>query len=357
MALRTENEFGNVDFGDDRLNRRFAIIVEQLSQNAGQLINLACEDWAATKAAYRFFDNSKVSPTQISNAHVQATLRRAELQISNTEETLLVIQDTTYLNYSHHPSTTGLGEISGWKDRNPGGGKMEVSGLLLHSSLALTTEGVPLGFLDQKLWTRTKPIGLITKSKKNMTRIPIEQKESFRWLEAMRNVATAISKPSQVIHIGDRESDIFEFFHEAREQKSNFLVRIRDAQRGLSDGGRIFDPLEDVSRKGTFKIHVKNKNGKSRVVTMEVKYYFAYILPSASKKHLPAIPAHVITVREVAPPNGEDQIVWNLLTNLRITSFRDALQKIKWYEMRWNIDICQPNYPLCSLSSSDALAA
>ena len=339
MTSWTEEEFSEGRFNDERLNRRFEHLVDQLGECAGQSIPFACEDWASTKAAYRFFDNPKVRQESIIQAHLDVAQRRSKLFLEKKGEPPLVIQDTSFLNYSHHPKTTGLGEISKFADHY-GNGKKRVHGLLLHTALALTPEGVPLGTLSQKLWTRKKPIGQITKSGKNMTRIPIEEKESFRWIEAMREASRRIENPSHLVHIGDRESDIFEFFGEAEELGTHFLVRIRDHQRCIEEGGRIFDPAERLRSKGTYSLTVKTSDGGSRIAKISVKYYPVTVLPSAAKNKLEPIAAWVIVATEISnPPKGEDSIDWKLLTDLEVPSFEDALVKIGWYTKRWNIEV------------------
>lgn len=342
MAENTDStlakqEFTDVTFGDERLDQRFNLLVEQLSQSAGHSIPLACEDWAAVKGAYRFFDNPKVNAEKILKSHAQATARRANKLLSGGEKMLLMIQDTTYFNYSRHKKTKGLGHISGFKGAR--GEKLEAHGLILHSALAMTTDGVPLGIIDGKLWTRTKPAGSITESGKNTSRIPLEEKESFRWIEAMRGVERVIQKPSQVVHVCDRESDIIEFFLEAKHQGTHFVVRIRDCRRHIEGGERIFDPVNKVDSKGFYKIPVCNSNGVKRIAKVEVKFYPVTVLPSVEKKDLESVEAWVISATEVDPPSKEDMIDWKLLTDMSLSSFDDAMEKIGWYTLRWQIEV------------------
>jgi len=331
-------EFSSVRLGDERLDKRFQSLVEDLSQSAGQSIQLACEDWSNTKAAYRFFSNPKVSAEAICEVHAGATGRRIESVFQEPESYVLAVQDTTYLNYSYQPKTPGLGEISNFKGNS--GDRVKTVGFILHSTLALNEVGVPLGLIDQKLWTRApSKIGNIIKSGKNMTRIPIEEKESFRWIESIRNVSRRVSDPSRIIHVGDRESDIFELFHEARAQGSNFLVRIRDHQRILEDGERIFDPMNSSEVAGQFKIAVKTKKGNTREATIEVKFYPVRIRPSVAKNQLAPITAYVVSAVEIGEAQNEEKLDWRLLTNLTVENYQSALEKINFYKMRWQIEI------------------
>ncbi len=116
-----------------------------------------------------------------------------------------------------------------------------VCGLLMHSSLAVTTEGLPLGLAAIKFWTRKKFKGTAALKKKiNPTRVPIEHKESIRWLENMRQSTTLFGEPARCIHIGDRESDIYELFCTAQELGTHFLVS-QKLRRPAGRGWRPYD--------------------------------------------------------------------------------------------------------------------
>ena len=135
-------ELRHVDLGDQRLNKRLVKLVDDLLARAGgQRARQASGDWAATKAAYRFWDNPRVDPEDIRAAHRDVTLERLE---AHRHEPLLAIQDTTSFDFTDHPDTTGLGYL----------GHSKRSGLWLHTALAVTAAGVPLGPLHQHTWTR-----------------------------------------------------------------------------------------------------------------------------------------------------------------------------------------------------------
>ena len=333
----SEQEFKSVSFGDGRLDKRFALIVERLAQGAGRSISFACDDWSAVKAAYRFFDNPKVKADEILGSHCDSTAKRATQLLSGSSEPILMIQDTTFFNFSTHQKTKGLGQIAGFMGAR--GEKLRASGLILHSALAMTTDGVPLGIMAGKLWTRTKPAGWITQNGKNTSRIPLEEKESFRWIEAMRETGKIMQEPSRIIHVCDRESDIIEFYLEAKNQGTHFVVRIRDSRRHIEGNQRILDPISTSKARGFYKIPVSNKEGVKRIAKIEVKFYPVTVLPSVEKKKLDPVDAWVISAIEVDPPSEEEKIDWKLLTDIRLRSFEDAMEKITWYSLRWQIEV------------------
>jgi hypothetical protein len=134
-------EFEGVGLSDERLDRRLWRLAEDISGQPEYPINQASKDSAATKAAYRFFDNEKVTAAKLLSAHRGRTLERMR-----DKPTVLAIQDTTFLNYSGHKKTRGLGPI--------GDSKANAQGLIIHSCLAVTPHGLPLGVLSHRCWAR-----------------------------------------------------------------------------------------------------------------------------------------------------------------------------------------------------------
>jgi uncharacterized protein (DUF1015 family) len=141
------SEFSNVDLGDKRLKDRLIKICDRFSESPESPINQACEDWAETKAAYRFFKNESVDAAKIHDAHALKTAGRAK-----KEKVILAVQDTSYLIYTSHKKAKGLGRISMKKGKNVA--EINSYGLVMHTSLALTTEGLPIGLLHQKIFPR-----------------------------------------------------------------------------------------------------------------------------------------------------------------------------------------------------------
>ncbi len=211
-------------FSDKRLGRRFNTLVEELSDCIGGSIPFACQDWANTKAAYRFFSNSRVSEADILGGHFDSTRSRFDAASGLT----LILHDTTEFSYERE-SARGLGLITHacmGRGRDRRMRHITVRGILMHSSLVVTLDGLPLGLASIKFWTRKNFKGCdALKRKINPTRVPIEEKESYRWLENLRQSTRLLGAPKRCVHIGDRESDIYELFCAAREEGTHFLVR------------------------------------------------------------------------------------------------------------------------------------
>ena len=170
MDAWVERELGD-DFPDQRLKARLGKLLGDLGRRIGGTVPMACRDWAATKAAYRFFSNPRVDEGVILEGHFAATTAR----FAETPGTVLVLHDTTEFSFTRS-TPDGVGYLSYVKGRHA---THTACGVLLHSSLVLTTSGLPLGLAAVKFWTRKKFKGTNRlRGKVNATRIPIEQRRA-----------------------------------------------------------------------------------------------------------------------------------------------------------------------------------
>ena len=173
-------------FKDKRLQQRFRKLLEQIWNGVGQTIPFACQDWANTKAAYRFLSNDRVSEKEILDGHFNATKER----ITKLDKgVILVLQDTTEFSYaSANPDKIGCTtKIQIGRDMVGKPILHKKCGILMHSSLAITDSGLPLGLCAIKFWTRKQFKGVNElKRHVNPTRVSIEEKESYRWLENLK---------------------------------------------------------------------------------------------------------------------------------------------------------------------------
>jgi hypothetical protein len=313
-------------------------LLHQISGSVGATVPLACQDWANTKAAYRFFSNERVDEGAILTGHFQATRDRAQ----SSAGPLLVLQDTTEFSYKRDkPELIGFtGETFSRKDEAGRWRKHKVCGILMHSSLVVTSEGLPLGLSAIKFWSRKAFKGTnALKTKVNPTRVPIEEKESFRWLQNLRQSTALLAEPQRCVHIGDRESDIYELFCTAQELDTNFLVRTC-VDRLAGDGEHtIGDEMAVVRVQGLHRIEFRDAHGEHCEAQLEIRYRRIRVFPPIGKqKNYPALDLTVLHVRERNAPPQRKPLEWKLLTNLPVRSKADAVEKIDWYAMRWKIE-------------------
>jgi Transposase DNA-binding/Transposase Tn5 dimerisation domain len=312
-------ECGSALFGDHRLTKRLVNILTSLFENQEQSLPSSCGSWSETKAAYRFFDNERVTSDEIYASHRRATLERI-----NEQPVILSIQDTTTLNYTLHRATTGLGSI----------GQSGLSGFFLHTSMALTTLGIPLGILKDVFWVRNQDD---VPSKNN----PIEQKESYKWIKSLKESTQDIPSSTKVITIGDRESDIYDLFVEASELNQEFIVRASHNRNIKNSGEKLLDSVNAAPVIGQIEITIPRAGERrERIARVEFRTIKATIsAPKNRKKEgLPDQTINVIHVCEVDTPIGEKKIEWFLLTNLPVITEKDASCYLRWYSYRWRIE-------------------
>jgi len=338
-----EQELEGSEFRDVRLHKRFGTLLEQLWKGMGQTIPLACQDWANIKAAYRFMDNDRVSEQDILSGHFKATAQR----FSSTDGPILVLQDTTTFSYEReHPELIGYAGSTITSAQRRGREKPSPQcGILMHSSLVVTAQGLPLGLAAIKFWSRKEFKDTASRrSKVNFTRIPIEKKESFRWIENLRQSTTRLGDADRCVHIGDRESDIFELFDAASELGTHFLVRTC-TNRLAGDGGHtVADEMSEVRVKGLHRIEFRDGKGRPQQALLEIRYRRLTVWPPVAKqRHYPALRLTVIHATERGEPTGRKRVEWKLLTDLPVNSRVDAIEKIDWYAMRWKIETFHKN--------------
>jgi hypothetical protein len=218
-----EREIAGCRFEDARHGKRFRTLLEQLTERIGGSIPFACQDWASTKAAYGFLANERVSDDKILAGHFACTRERSEAAAGGP---MLVLHDTTEFIYCREENKA-IGMVS--KQQTQYGSRPRyhtMRGVLMHSRLVVTQDGLPLGPAAIKFWTRDKFHGAnALKRRINPTRVPIEQKEGYRWLENLKQSTALLAAPERIVHIRDRESDIYELFCIAHDAGTHLLLR------------------------------------------------------------------------------------------------------------------------------------
>jgi Transposase Tn5 dimerisation domain len=242
---------------------------------------------------------------------------------------VLLAQDTTFLNYTHHPATAGLGPI--------GGGQR---GLVMHSTLAFTPQGLPLGVLAQQIWARPEASG--TKPKR--TRRPITEKESRKWLEALHETVTLVPEEIRLVTVADREADIFEFLDQADQLAAEYVIR---AAQDRSVGGelrRLWAHMAAEPVVGDVTVTVAARPGQAeRTANLRVRVGQVTLQPPLRPADDPGVWLEPLTVwaiwlHEDSPPATATPIEWLLLTNVPIQTWQDTTERIGWYCVRPRIE-------------------
>ena len=328
------HEFETALFGDKRLSDRLVKVAKDLSEHPSMPINQASGDWHSTKGAYRFFDNEKVNPASILEPHFENTMKRMM-----PHEIVLSIQDTTTFNYSSHEALK-LGPI----------GKEGTNGIMQHNTLAVSGDGLPLGLLDQITWIRPSE-----EEAKDHKKLLLEEREIFRWIQSLENSVARTQHHSNVVSVNDRESDFYEFYDRAESLKAQYLIRLKH-NREISEsakGAKSYLQEQPVAK--TYEIVVPRRTGDypERTATVELRY--APITVHAPKDIEESvvhdeINMYGIHVKEIDPPAGIEAIEWFLVTNVAVSTIKDAMERVQWYLLRWMVEIYHKSEKSCCSS-------
>jgi hypothetical protein len=347
-------ELKAANLNDERLNKRFFELLNQLAKRPTASIPAACGGAAEMAAAYRWFDNAKVTFEKVLQPHIKSTRRRIASQ-----RRVVLVQDTTEVNVTRpQQQVEGAGPLDGDSRR----------GVLLHLLHAFTPDGTSLGTLHATVLVRSdeKPLNA-TKSRAQRQAIPIEEKESYRWVVALRQAqAEARLLPeTEFVCVADSESDIYELLVEAAAGPGNAHYIVRACQ----DRALILDSAEAIAEEEVpdslrsrllaapvfyrTKISVRGRKAKvscedrgrrqprkSRIADVEVRAVsVTFRPPGRHDRKLPPLSMNAVIVRELNPPEGEPAVEWILLTDLPIETVEQVREIVDNYCTRWLIEV------------------
>ena len=321
------SEFGGAELGDKRRTERLMETASVVAEQPQASLPEACGDAATLKGAYRLLENAAVTPGAILASHVQQTLERVR-----GAPLVLAVQDTTELDYSSHRATTGLGAIGNGFGR----------GLLVHTTLAVTPDGVPQGLLAQQTWTRD-PAESGKKHRRKQR--PAAEKESQKWLRglaALNTLATTCPR-THFLSVADREADVYELFCAERSATVDLLVRASQDRRvaaGEETVGRLRAALQ-TREAATVTVALPRRGTQpARTATVALRWATLTLQPPAhrSAERLPTVEVGVVWAHEEQPPRGVEALDWLLLTTLPVPDQAAAGQLLAYYAGRFVIE-------------------
>ncbi len=318
-------------FPDKRIDKRANKTLQEIVQKGSTVINRCCTTITDKIGAYRMLNNDKFEESLIKqklyencNKHVQ-------------DNHVLCIQDTTEINY-----TSKIGRVKA-NDPNLGPVRMNSNlGFFCHPMLVVDAKSqVPLGFSYVDMWSRNKD--RIDKHARKYQTLPIEDKESYRWIESAKESQESLPEGIHQTIIADRESDIYEFLSSVPNDKCDILIRSTYNRKLESDGDFMLEKMYSLPVMHTYELKVKGSHSrKNRTALMELGYDKVEIKrPNSVKGDYPpslSLTCIYVVERTETIPHGEDPIEWRLLTTHQIESIEDAIQCIEWYKLRWYIE-------------------
>jgi len=341
-----QQEFGDAQLGDRRLSERLVQGARTLATMPGQAFSgVARGDWAAVKGYYRLIDQPDDS--QVSAQAILAPHRARTVQRMKAHQTVLCIQDGTDLNYTGLAQCEGLG-VMGANQTGARG-----LGLHLHSTLVVSTEGVPIGVLNAQF---TAPVAKSEQDKRASHEIPIEEKKNFAWIAGLRECVSLHKElpHTRQVCVMDRESDFFELFDEQRNTgKVELLVRAKHDRVMPGETGKthLFDAVRKSAVQGALQVVVPRQSerpkkskqkarsaSEQRTAEVQLRYLQVALPAPASQKEKAPITVWVVHILEPSAPEEAKPLEWFLLSTCAINSVAQAQDCLSWYCLRWRIE-------------------
>ena len=318
------------DLKDKRLLNRGNSILNRLFSSSVHSIRQLARNDSEAKAMYRFFQNDNVKEEDI--------IRNMSINCKKAvgSKSVLCIQDTSEINLYNHRNRIKKDDSIGTTNAEHGG-----LGFHIHPSFVIDSETlIPYGFSDVKIWNRSHEKAVKDKSHKRKL-VPIEQKESYKWIESSLKSKEALPLAKEVIIVQDREGDIYEQFCRVPDDRTHLLVRAK-SNRTLNEEKKLFDFLSKQDLKGTYQINLegdKRRNIKRRTAIIEVRFTPVTIHGHQyTPKELPqSVSLYAIEAKEVRA-GIDNPIHWRLLTTKPVNDLETALLCIEWYTCRWIIE-------------------
>lgn len=352
-------EYETVDLGDKRLDRRLCRILARFFESADKSIKSACRGFGEVMGAYRFLNQEEITPDAVIAPHVEKTVERAR-----EFETLFYVQDTSELDFTSQTTLEGSGPLTAARRR----------GYYLDLSHLFEASGLSLGTLRCNIYTH-KEEGFGEADERSKT-LPIEQKESFRWLEGYRHCCrTQSSLPdSSLIYLADAEADIYEIYDQWQSNRDrggaccDWIIRkchdraclpldahadtgeepVRDKIESLLDKCGELGRVEVKVKRKTTRKRLKGKKNervrKARTIVLSVKSVRVELnVPRrpavAGGKALAPVSVWVVQGKEIDPPEDEEPMDWILFTSLAGGTFEQAGRILENYALRWGIEV------------------
>lgn len=326
------DEMAGARVWDPRCRRSLVTICQKLARRSGESFSAALGS-GTRQAAHRILEDPHTSVEGLLDGHFAQTAVR-----SRHHPLILAVQDTTEFDYTTHSATTGLGPL--------GSGPRQ--GLLCHSVLAVSPEGLPLGLLHVSLWARNPQT---PGQKHGRRRRTTGEKESQKWIEGLRGVEVALPPDQPVLVVGDREADVFAYLAARRRPTTQLLIRacqprtvhVAPGLPGLpGPRGSLLAVAVTAPVVGQMRATVPRKAGQpEREVDLTVRAIAAQVQPprhaKAGEPRRP-VAVHVVCATEEEPSAGEKPIQWILVTTQAVTTGEAACEMVRYYTRRWMIE-------------------
>lgn len=317
--------FGSSRLKDIRRTARAVKVARRMAENASASLPAQMQSWKETMGLYRLLKEEDVTFEALMEPHWQ----QSRQQIENSSLVLLV-QDTTEVDLSHHPKMKGLGQVGNERGR----------GLYLQTVLAVLPEnGEVVGCAMQEPFVRKPAPAGETRSQRRQR----SERESDVWIRLVTRLGRFPAETT-IVHVGDREADMFPFFQACRATQTHFLVRAFENRRIEPEEGRhryLLDEVRSWKARASRPFDVPASHGRTaRSTVVQLAFGTLTVLPPRFEKRCGTQPLKLWAMRvwEEQTPEGEEPLEWILLTSVPTTTVEQAWERVGWYAHRWTVE-------------------
>jgi hypothetical protein len=328
MMLLNPNEwarrqFGRVQLEDKRRTPRAVSMAAAFMRNPSASLPRQMGSPKALKAAYRLLAQEDITFAALLEPHWQQTRTAAR-----PHPVVLLVQDTTELDYSPHYTTMGLGPIGNGRGR----------GLLLQTVLAVVPQPRQvLGLAHQEPFLRQP----VPRPGENASQRQKRPRESQVWSRSVAAIGPAPAC-SRWVHVGDRYSDIYDFQLTCQQTQTDFLVRARHNRRIYTPQGRsalLFRWLRRLAPQGERTLDVPAQHGlAARAARVRISFEAVTLRPPIYLAQRSPLPVWVIRIWEPEPPADTEPLEWILVTSVPTENVEAAWERAAWYTCRWLVE-------------------
>ncbi|MGR6833999.1 IS4 family transposase [Aliivibrio wodanis] len=312
--------FSKANLGDPRRVKRLISIAGSIANNTGKSVLQSLSTSAEVEAAYRFIRNKTIKPNDISESGFASTVEAAK-----SFDTLLALEDTTSLSFTHDSVSSELGHTSCYQ---------KATGFQAHSVLLFAQkEQQVVGLIEQHRWTRVLANKGQSETAPGRT---YKEKESYKWERASRKTAERMgSAMSKVISVCDREADLIEYLTYKTENQQRFIVRSMQSRRILESNDKLYKFGSALKSAGVRVVPVMQRGGrKAREATCDIRFAPITVQIPSNKRGNP-VELYYVSCIEQGTTKG---LCWHILTSEPIITKKQAATILECYERRWLIE-------------------
>jgi hypothetical protein len=323
--LWASNIAAEADFPDERLNTRYGIILEALANKPLDSFPQATGNAGQAKALYRFLENPRLQVDHFLQPLVDITL-----DACRGTATLLAIQDSSSANFASLVHTKGLGKLN----------DSDALGLHFHTTIAVQPHGLVRGLLHQSFWSRS----LEEPMQQNHKQRPIEDKESYKWLEGIEAAENALlgvplEERPRLLHVFDREGDVHEVMQRISDSPHGAIIRTAQNRSVAGPINHAFEAIAAAPVLGVEVIEVPAQHGaKKRRARLQLRSLTLIITPSDRHPQRQPLTWTLVEAREVNTPAKVEPLHWLLWTTEAAATVPQIREILRLYKLRWLIE-------------------